>query len=106
MAGSLSRQADQREVELNLQAGQRVDIVGWTFQWRDPVPKGESFDKVFPSIAISVLEAEGPLDTWPPQSYQRLFDNLPLQHVGREAGRARFTKRTQPRASIAALKSE
>lgn len=67
------------EVELNLQAGQVADIVGWTFRWQDPVPKGQPFDMAVPSIAISVLEAEGPLDTWPPQSYQRLFDNLPLQ---------------------------
>jgi hypothetical protein len=71
------------EVELPLQQGQIVDILGWTLPTRDWVKfkhKDLPADQwTGPSLALERLEVEGPLDTWPPQSYQVLFGDLPLQ---------------------------
>jgi PAS domain-containing protein len=71
------------EVVLNLQQGQVVDIFGWTLQERDMVLRklkeepADTWDG--PSLVLEHLEIEGPLDTWPPQSYRALFGELPLQ---------------------------
>ena len=71
------------EVELELQKGQVVDVQGWTLPHRDEVKNklknepGESWTG--PSMVIDRLEVEGPLDTWPPESYRRLFGDLPLK---------------------------
>jgi hypothetical protein len=61
------------EVVLNLQQGQVVDIYGWTLEERDVVLRklkeapAESWEGQ--SLVLERLEIEGPLDTWPPQSY-------------------------------------
>ena len=71
------------EVELDLQAGQTVDVMGWTLPHRDEVRNkiknepGEVWTG--PCMVIERLEVDGPLDTWPPESYRNLFGDLPLQ---------------------------
>ena len=71
------------EVELDLRAGQVVDVMGWTLPHRNFVTgklkaqPGEAWTG--PSMAIERLEVDGPLDTWPPESYKRLFGDLPLK---------------------------
>ncbi len=81
------------EVELNLQAGQVVDVQGWTLPHRDEVKNkmkdqpGETWTG--PSLVLERLEVDGPLDTWPPESYRRLFGDLPLksrERSGRGSG--------------------
>jgi hypothetical protein len=71
------------EVELPLRKGQIVDVLGWTLPQRAAVlqkHKDLPADSwTGPSLALERLEVEGPLDTWPPQSYRVLFGNLPLQ---------------------------
>ena len=76
------------EVELDLQPGQKVDVMGWTLPHRDEVrgkiknEPGEVWTG--PSMVIERLEVEGPLDSWPPESYRRLFGELPLQTAAEE----------------------
>ncbi len=71
------------EVELPLQKGQVVDVMGWTLPQRDPVifklkdKPADSWEG--PCWVLERFEVEGPLDSWPPQSYRILFGELPLQ---------------------------
>jgi len=72
---------------IDLQAEQSVHIFGVTLWGRDWVlprhAKSELWDKQ--SLAIKRFEVEGPLkadgtlETWPPESYRILFDDLPLK---------------------------
>ena len=73
--------------EIDLQAEQWVHIFGVTLWQRDfVIPKyrrGQLWDKS--ALAIKRFEVEGPLkadgtlETWPPESYRVLFDNLALK---------------------------
>jgi hypothetical protein len=73
--------------EIDLNAEQSVHIFGVTLWGRDWVipryAKSELWDKS--ALAIKRFEVEGPLkadgtlETWPPESYRVLFDNLPLK---------------------------
>ena len=82
--------AKTASVELTLKKGQVVDLIGWTLphittlgsKMKD-IPADQWTG---PSYAIERLEMEGPLEqqdgpleSWPPQSYQQLFGNLPLK---------------------------
>ena len=87
------------EVELDLRAGQVVDVMGWTLPHRNTVTgklKGQAGEAwTGPSLAIERLEVDGPLDTWPPESYKRLFGELPLKtraEVAAEQGRGPMPK--------------
>lgn len=77
-------------VELTLKKGQVVDLIGWTLPHITSLSskiKDISADQwTGPSYAIERMEMEGPLEkqegpleSWPPQSYQHLFGNLPLK---------------------------
>ena len=107
------------EVELDLQAGQAVDVMGWTLPHRDEVRSkiknepGEVWTG--PSMVIERLEVDGPLETWPPESYRRLFGELPLQthaerQAGREGDRAHASRKAPPedwrRDPLAAVSAE
>jgi hypothetical protein len=71
------------EAVLELQQGQVIDILGWTLAERDVVRRKvqDAPPESWPgsSFVLERLEVEGPLDTWPPQSYRTLFGELPLQ---------------------------
>jgi hypothetical protein len=75
--------AETVEVDLPLRQGQIVDVLGWTLPQRDNVlsklkdKPAESWEG--PSFVLERFEVDGPLDTWPPQSYRILFGGLPLQ---------------------------
>ena len=70
------------EVFLNLRQGQVVDVIGWTLPERDFVrtklkdAPAESWTGA--GFILERLEIDGPLDTWPPQSYRTLFGDLSL----------------------------
>lgn len=73
--------------EIDLQAEQSVHIFGATLWGRDwVIPRyreGKLWDKS--TLAIKRFEVEGPLtvdgrlETWPPESYRLLFDDVPLK---------------------------
>ena len=87
------------EVELDLQAGQVVDVQGWTLPHRDEVKNklkdqpGEAWTG--PSLVIERLEVDGPLDTWPPESYRRLFGDLPLKTAAEVAAEKEHAPRPE-----------
>ena len=91
------------QVELKLHRGQVVDIQGWTLPQRDVVlhtlknATGPFWERE--SFVLERLEMEGPLDSWPPQSYQTLFGNLPLEtRAEREADPKRPLKPREKRS--------
>ena len=90
------------EVELDLQAGQVVDVQGWTLPHRDEVRNtlktqpGQAWTG--PSLVIDRLEVDGPLDTWPPESYRLLFGDLPLKTAAEMAAEKEHTPGPKPRA--------
>jgi hypothetical protein len=72
------------ELEVDLNARELVDVTGWTLhterQHREGPLKDRPFD-AFPGIVIHELEIEGPLGTWPPPGYSRLFGDLPFKQA-------------------------
>ena len=89
------------EVELDLQPGQSVDVLGWTLPHRDEVKNklkdqpGENWTG--PSLVFERLEVDGPLDTWPPESYQRVFGNLQLKSAAEAAFESGHSPAPKPR---------
>jgi hypothetical protein len=69
------------EAVIRLQPGQQVSFTGWELPINEKVlsalkdKPGQAWEG--PALAIEKLEAEGPLDSWPPQVYQRLFGDVP-----------------------------
>jgi hypothetical protein len=77
--------------EVTLRSGDHLVVYGWTLPHRDTVQARLASLKIEPalwpepSLAIRSLFIEGPLDsegkpdTWPPESYRRLFGDIPLR---------------------------
>ncbi len=78
-------------IELAMKAGESFTVFGWNLPHRDVVNGKRKNLKISPeqwtepSLAISHIEAEGPLtsegtvDVWPPQNYRQLFADIPLR---------------------------
>ncbi len=96
--------ADQPKIvtaEYTLEQGDRLHLFGWTLTHRNHVQdelKKRAKDPDLgwhwpgPSFALGDLAIEGPLkedgtvDSWPPDSYRMLFDQLPLRQVPPRVG--------------------
>ena len=77
-------------VEVTLKKGQVVDLIGWTLphisQISSKIKDIPPDQWTGPAYAIERMEVDGPLEkpdgpleSWPPRSYQHLFGSLPLK---------------------------
>ena len=73
------------ELEADLDFRELVDVSGWSLptqrQFGDgKLTEGKPLDQYRgPGLVVHWLEVEGPLDAFPPASYQHVFGDLPLQ---------------------------
>ncbi|MEI7687791.1 MAG: DUF1592 domain-containing protein, partial [Planctomycetota bacterium] len=55
--------------------GENFQVYGWILT----KPKAATNQPESPALVVERLEIEGPLDSWPPASYTKLFGDLPLE---------------------------
>ena len=70
------------EEEVTLKARENIVFQGWTLpalRELTMLGKGGLAQYKGPGLAVEWVEIEGPLDSWPPAGYQRLFGDLPFK---------------------------
>ncbi len=94
------------EAEFDMNRETSVRVVGWSipdryeFFLKKVQPPLEKYDG--PALVIEWIKLEGPFGPWPPESYNRLFKDVPME--ARSVAKAKAEKRVPPK--IAANRPE
>lgn len=71
------------EIEVELREREIIVVAGWSLPnargFSERRKEGAIDSYAGPSLAVEWLEIEGPLGSWPPPGYQRLFEGVPLR---------------------------
>jgi mono/diheme cytochrome c family protein len=71
------------EGEFDLKERQVIVFAGWSLpsenEFQPIAKRGDLGSYTGPGLAVKWIEITGPLDPWPPTSYQRLFEGVPLK---------------------------
>jgi Protein of unknown function (DUF1592)/Protein of unknown function (DUF1588)/Protein of unknown function (DUF1585)/Protein of unknown function (DUF1587)/Protein of unknown function (DUF1595)/Planctomycete cytochrome C len=85
--------------EFNMNRECNVWIAAWSlpdkYEFWVRTPKGPVENYQGPGLVVEWMKIEGPLGPWPPESYQRLFKDVPLK--ARSVAKAEAEKRPIPK---------